>query len=112
MERLEPLPLRAMAFSQVQLSNVLAKQRHSDESMHVLSKAVNFYLDRARSGIAQRDASRDGLLGVNPATEITQPPLGDLLTDDVQQCLSLMQKMVDICDHKGGSLQALEQVSD
>ena len=47
-EKVEPRPVRAIAFTQQQLSTVLSKEGHTDESMRVLDKAANFHLGKAR----------------------------------------------------------------
>jgi hypothetical protein len=48
MEKLDPLPLRAIVFVQLQLSQVLSKLGYEDEAMRVLAKAVDFHSEKAR----------------------------------------------------------------
>ena len=40
MERLDPMPIRAIAFVQLQLAQVLSKQGYEDESLNVMSRAA------------------------------------------------------------------------
>jgi hypothetical protein len=48
MERLDPTPQRAIAFVQLQLSQVLSRLGYEDEAMRVLAKAVDFHTVKAR----------------------------------------------------------------
>ena len=47
MEKFNPLPQRAISFTQIQLSQVLSKLGHEDEARMVLSKAAGFHMSRA-----------------------------------------------------------------
>jgi tetratricopeptide (TPR) repeat protein len=109
MEKLDPLPLRALAFTQTQLSAVLSKQKHVEESIQVLSKAISFYLDKSREGLSKISSLYNPV--ENDDDNLTATPrLSDILTEDIQQCLVLIQRLVDITDKIGGSYQSLEQV--
>jgi hypothetical protein len=48
---LDPLPIRAITFTQTQLSQVLMKQGHDDESLKVIAKAASFHLQEASHGV-------------------------------------------------------------
>jgi tetratricopeptide (TPR) repeat protein len=51
LEKLSPVPDRAIAFVHVQLSNVLLKLEHEEEAMRILSEAAAFYLEKSREGV-------------------------------------------------------------
>ena len=51
LEKLNPVPDRAVAFVHVQLSNVLLKLEHEEEALRILSEASAFYLEKSREGV-------------------------------------------------------------
>lgn len=53
LEKLNPIPERAIAFVHVQLSNVLMKLEHEEEAMRILTEASNFYLNKSREGLVK-----------------------------------------------------------
>jgi hypothetical protein len=53
LERVQPLPYRALAFAQLQLSQVLTKEGHDGQALQVLDKAASFYLMKANEGVAK-----------------------------------------------------------
>jgi tetratricopeptide (TPR) repeat protein len=109
MEKLDPIPLRALAFTQIQLSSVLFKQKYTDEALQVIVKAISFYLDKSREGIGKASLLTYDLDAINPQSPILSKH-SRLLTEDIQQCLALMQKLVDMCDKIGAPYQSLEQL--
>lgn len=48
MEKLTPHPARAIAFTQVQLSNLLLKQGHTQQAQMVLDKAASYHMEEAK----------------------------------------------------------------
>jgi hypothetical protein len=68
-EKSQPLPIRAISFTQIQLANVLKKLTHEDEARRVLVKALEFHRSQARIGLMQQaysnplqDGNQDHLL--------------------------------------------------
>lgn len=113
MMKLDPMPLRAIAFTEIQLSSVLVKQKHTDEAIQVLSKAISFYLDRVRQGLSKVPSLFVPLDSPDENTKSSPLPTmrhSEILTDDIQQCILLMQKLVCITDKVGGAYQSLEQM--
>jgi tetratricopeptide (TPR) repeat protein len=113
MMKLDPMPLRAIAFTEIQLSSVLAKQKHIDEAIQVLSKAISFYLDRVRQGLSKApspfvpiDSPDENM----KSSSVSTMRHSEILSDDIQQCMLLMQRLVCITDRVGGTYQSLEQM--
>lgn len=48
LEKIDPIPIRAISFVQTQLSQVLAREGHLDEAIKVLESAVRFYVSHAK----------------------------------------------------------------
>lgn len=63
LEKLNPVPERAIAFVHVQLSNVLLKLEHEEEAMRILSEAAAFYLQKSREGVIQH-VSRQSVIAL------------------------------------------------
>ena len=105
-EKLEPTPHRAIAFVQVQLSQVLTKQGHANEALSVLDKAAAFHIVKAREGIAlhQQELALQGNYGV-----FTPVLHGSALHDDVTAALTMISKMCKMITRRGGKWQAAEQ---
>ena len=107
MERLDPVPKRALAFCQVQLGNVLLKQKYIEECVSVFSLAVQFYRESARSGIHEH-RQKPISMGTNGAALAQTLVYNDLLADDIRQYFTLMEKLVNICNNNGGVNESLE----
>ncbi len=102
-ERVEPRPPRAIAFAQQQLSSVLSKEGHNDESMRVLDKAANFYLGKAREGLAVHTEENLGAYVFTPVLK------GSALYEDVVMAMSMTTKISRLVNKRGGKWQAAEQ---
>lgn len=104
MEKVTPYPSRAIAFIQLQLSNVLQKQRHHKECIQVLSSASTFYYESARKTLAELSRSHGfiSLQGIPP--EKTSAAF-----EEVNHSLELLQRMVVLNSNAGNSWQAVEQ---
>jgi len=121
LERLDPVPHRALAFVQIQLSQVLSKQGHEDEALRVLDKAAAFHMAKAKAGLAAiSQASSSGaaaaqatsaVSGAPPATPPVVLPLtkGSLVYDDVRQAIDLTTKIVKMSAQRGGKWPAADQ---
>jgi hypothetical protein len=96
MERLDPLPVRAIAFVQLQLSQVLSRQGYEDESLNVLCRAASFH----------RSATQAGLLNITEQTPlgpvILNPPRkGQMLYDDILLAMDLTGRLIRADGRKG-----------
>jgi len=105
-EKLEPTPHRAIAFVQVQLSQVLTKQGHANEALNVLDKAAAFHIVKAREGIIvhQQEIAMQGNYGA-----FTPVLHGTALHDDVTAALAMIGKLCRMIARRGGKWQAAEQ---
>mmetsp|Transcript_36274 Transcript_36274/g.36947 ORF Transcript_36274/g.36947 Transcript_36274/m.36947 type:complete len:310 (+) Transcript_36274:2-931(+) len=87
MERLNPPPVRAIAFVQVQLSQILSKQNHAIQSMEVLRAASTFHIGAAEEAILKENMYDRG--------KIPQPlSVGHPGLEDVKTALNLMEKLL------------------
>jgi tetratricopeptide (TPR) repeat protein len=88
LERLDPLPVRAVAFVQTQLSQVLSKQGHNDEALRVLDKAARFHLAHAKEKLANSQVYSGGF--------VTTPPVlkGASLYDEAMLAIELTSRLV------------------
>jgi hypothetical protein len=104
-ERVEPKPVRTIAFTQHQLSTALAKMDFHDECMRVLDKAANFHLEKARAGLADhaKDQRESGYSVFTPVLK------GSPLYEDVVLAMNMTSKISRMVSKKGGKWQAAEQ---
>ena len=102
-EKVEPRPVRAIAFTQQQLSTVLSKEGHTDESMRVLDKAANFHLGKAREGLAAHTKANLGAYVFTPVLK------GSALHEDVVMAMNMTAKISRLISKNGGKWQAAEQ---
>jgi len=88
LERLDPMPVRAVAFVQTQLSQVLSKQGHNDEALRVLDKAARFHLAHAKEKLANSQVYSGGF--------VTTPPVlkGTSLYDEATLAIELTSRLV------------------
>eukprot|EP01041_Mallomonas_annulata_P007315 gene7315-14913_t len=100
MERLHPPPYRAIAFVQVQLSQILAKEGHEKEAIEVLRAAASFHLMKSKEAInAENFANK---------ARILQPlPYGHIGFEDVKLALSLMEKLLIMMTNNNFSEEAI-----
>lgn len=99
MQKLNPIPYRAIAFIQVQLSQILQKQGHDEESLQVLSKAASFHTEKARNALNLLTTTREGLGTETFATIPANAFLpGRLVYDDVNTTISLNEKLIKILE--------------
>lgn len=103
LERLDPVPHRAVAFVQTQLSQVLHKQGHADEALRVLDKAARFHLQQARERLRASQVTESGVL--------TTPHVarGTPLYEDAMQAIELLTRIVQLSGQGGGKWAAAEQ---
>lgn len=103
MEKVQPRPIRAIAFIQLQLSSVLQKQNHIKECIQVLSSASTFYYESARKSLAELSRSQGfaSLQGVSP--EKTAP-----VFEEVNHSLELLQRLMVLNSNAGHAWQAVE----
>ena len=107
MQKLNPIPYRAIAFIQVQLSQILQKQGHDEESLQVLSKAASFHVEKARNALHSLTTTREGLGTETFATIPANAFLpGRLVYDDVNSTVSLNEKLIKILESEN-KIQAL-----
>ena len=106
MERLDPIPVRALAFCRVQLGNVLLKQEYIEECVCVLTMAIQFYRESALKGI---DVHRKRPIPANSeGTALAESLIySEMLMDDIDQYFTLMEKLVNICKNHGGINESL-----
>lgn len=103
-EKLNPLPRKAIAFTQVQLSQLLTKQGHTDEALSSLDKAAQYHIACAREGIATHAREQQGSFGV------FVPILkGTPVYDSVSAALTMTGKLCRMLVRRGGKWQATEQ---
>ena len=103
LERLDPVPLRAVSFVQAQLSQALAKQGHEDEALRVLDKAARYHLTHCQEKLTKWQALHGGSL-TTPA-----PAKGSALYDEVVQALDLTARVSLLCRKVGNLWAAAEQ---
>lgn len=121
MEKLNPLPLRAIAFTQTQLSLILMKLKHTKSAEKVLSVAVDYYtnnvmkklnrqtrllhntLPSTGSNSANNDGTKGflsmGPFGVNLSSSVLQ---------DIEVSLDLLKRLMILNGENGASWQAAE----
>jgi hypothetical protein len=104
MEKITPQPQRLIAFTQIQLSQVLTKEGHYDQSMNVLMTASNFYMKRALDGLDRHQKA-------NPADPYLMKPLikGNQLHDDVHLAIELMSRLARMSYQRGDKVTGLDQ---
>jgi len=101
MDRLNPPPVRAIAFVQVQLSQILAKQGIVEEAMEVLRDAVAFHLRVSEEALAAQIA--------HERVKIILPlPLGHPALEDVKTCLTLMEKLAEMLTELDMGVEAVQ----
>lgn len=105
MEKLNPPPQRAIAFTQTQLSNILVKLRHPKSAIKVLIAATEFYAQHASHGLLSRS---QGGTSVSPHYLIP----GEQLTEDVSTSLELMSRLMQLYHETGSKWQAAEQAEN
>lgn len=103
LEKLDPAPLRAVAFVQTQLSQVLEKQGHVDEALRVLDKAARFHLQQARDKLSAVQQVESGI--------VTTPHVGrgTALYDDAMQAVELLSRVVALSAQSSAAWAAAEQ---
>jgi hypothetical protein len=109
MEKLVPLPDRAIAFIQIQLCQVLSKQGHNDEAILVLSKATTFHSDRARSKLRVKVADEMMADGHKESIKNLNDVLDQSINDDVKLALELNSRLVQMLFETGAEWQAADQ---
>jgi hypothetical protein len=104
MEKLNPLPVRAIAFTQIQLASVLIKLRHPKSAEKVLAASMEFY-----SSASMKKLNRYSRLSASNATAAyaaTDRPAQ--LNSDIETALDLMRRLMVLSTENGGRWQAAE----
>jgi len=111
MEKLLPLPERAIAFIQIQLCQVLSKQGDNDEAILVLSKATTFHSDRARGKLRVKIADETLAEGNKDAGKDKNiyDVLDQSIFDDVKLAIELNSRLVQMLVETGAEWQAADQ---
>jgi tetratricopeptide (TPR) repeat protein len=130
MEDVSPIPVRALSFAHIQLSQVLTRLDRREEALDVLARAAAFHTDRAREGILARALDRRGTaaphqvpMAQSPSTskaiaarysssEISQAlPLarGNMLYEDIVLAIELSGRLSGLRLQVQGRRQAAEQ---
>ena len=95
MEKVAPLPERAIAFIKVQLSQILLKLGHTEEAVKVLSSASSFHTIKVTSSLKelseQKGTIGSQMISVVPALELTP---GKLLYEDIKLAMALNSRLV------------------
>ena len=107
MEKMNPLPVRGIAFTQAQLSSVLLKLKHPNSAEKVLSAAVDFYVDN----VTQKFSRQSRLRG-NSITKFTGTSLMSDFSpqskEDVETALHLLKRLMNLHSSVGATWQAAE----
>jgi len=104
MEKLSPVPVRAIAFTQTQLSSVLIKLNHPKSAEKVLSAAVDFY-----SGAAMKQLNRSSRLNALSVSSIyAGVNRSPQLMSDIETSLDLLRRLMDLSIENGAKWQAAE----
>jgi tetratricopeptide (TPR) repeat protein len=115
MEKLNPVPIRSVAYAQIQLSKVLQAGQFVDEAITVLSRAVMFFSTTAtdRLKYLYSSANTDAVAGaaaVSPFVYRGKPyPAGQQPYEDVEQALTLGNQMIAMQVERGNAWPAAEQ---
>jgi hypothetical protein len=114
MEKMNPLPVRAIAFTQAQLSSVLIKLKHPKSAEKVLSAAVDFYVDSVTQKFSRQSRLR-GNAGHSGSGSGSGMEGSALLKDssaqsreDVETALHLLKRLMNLHAGMGASWQAAE----
>jgi hypothetical protein len=108
MEKMNPLPVRAIAFTQAQLSNVLIKLKHPKSAEKVLSAATEFYVDSVNQRLSRQSRLR-GTAGNNLTMGSTM--LKDATCqskEDIETALHLLKRLMKLHADAGATWQAAE----
>mmetsp|Transcript_11042 Transcript_11042/g.18030 ORF Transcript_11042/g.18030 Transcript_11042/m.18030 type:complete len:1013 (+) Transcript_11042:92-3130(+) len=108
MEKMSPLPVRAIAFTQAQLSNVLIKLKHPKSAEKVLSAAVEFYVDSVNQRLSRHSRLR-GHTGNN--VTMGSAMLKDATNqskEDVETAIHLSKRLMTLHTNVGATWQAAE----
>eukprot|EP01038_Epipyxis_sp_PR26KG_P014417 gene14417-19348_t len=129
MEKLYPIPLRAISFTQTQLSNVLFKLGHDDQAIQMLARASSFHMSLAMQGIVsynnQTDKADDlsKIIIINnnqyPETDVIkdnnrmglfsiQPPImkNSPLYEEIKNAIDLTNRVMKMISKGGNKFQA------
>ena len=133
MQDITPVPVRALSFANIQLSQVLTRLDRREEAMTVLQRAAAFHSDRAREGLLARALDRRGAAAPNKvpmpespsaskaitarysSSEISQAlPLarGNMLYEDIVLALELSGRLAGLRLLVQGRRQAAEQAEE
>lgn len=96
MEKLEPTPVRAIAFVQLQLSQVLSRQGYEEESLNVLYRAATFHQSAAEQGILRITE----LTPLGP-TVLNPPKKGQVLYEDLMLTVDLIGRLTRAHGRRG-----------
>ena len=112
MEKMNPLPVRAIAFTQAQLSSVLIKLKHPKSAEKVLSAAVDFYVDKVTQKFSRQSRLRgSATAGANGALLGSSSLLrdsGPQAKEDVETALHLLKRLMNLHADVGATWQAAE----
>lgn len=103
MEKINPLPVRAIAFTQTQLSSVLIKLKHPKSAVKVLAAAVSFY----HSCSMQRLVCRPRVY-ISSVNAFSTQARGQQVMEDIETTLTLMRRLMMLNDDIGSKWQASE----
>ena len=104
MEKLSPLPVRAIAFTQVQLASVLIKLKHPKSAEKVLAAAMDFYSTAAMKKLTRY--SRLSYCNASGAYAAADRP--SHITADIDTALDLMRRLMVLSAENGSRWQAAE----
>jgi hypothetical protein len=110
MEKINPLPERAISFIQVQLSQIFKKQGRHNESKLVLTNAATFHLEKAKNCLKDITSNQQ-TIGSQVVSQVTISSLiqGTQCYDDVKIALDLNSQLVKICTLNGDKEQSIDQ---
>jgi hypothetical protein len=103
MEKVTPLPLRAIAFTQTQLSSILIKLKHPKSAVKVLTAAVGFYYN----SVMQRLLARSRLY-TSSFNSFASQVKGQQILEDIETTLHLTRRLVMLNDDIGAKWQSAE----
>lgn len=108
MEKMDPLPVRAIAFTQAQLSSVLIKLKHPKSAEKVLSAAVDFYVDSVTQRLSRLARLRGSAGSMLTSGESMIKDAGNQAKEDVETALHLLKRLMNLHSEVGATWQAAE----
>lgn len=111
MEKLNPVPVRAIAFVQIQLSQILFKQGHIDEAQKIISQASLFYTAKVKEGIKKHESNCPTIGNIGSRSIPISAPhaLGKQVLEDAKAAIDVNTRLISLYLDSGNKWAAAEK---